>query len=89
MTRVNADLIGKYVNIASRVSGFLTKRFDGRIRADLGDDGEALLAHLHAQVPAVGALYEGREFGKALREIMALADRVNEYVCLLYTSRCV
>ncbi len=80
VTRVNADLIGKYVNIASRVSGFLTKRFDGRIRADLGDDGEALLAHLHAQVPAVGALYEGREFGKALREIMALADRVNEYV---------
>jgi methionyl-tRNA synthetase len=80
VTRVNADLVGKYVNIASRVSGFLSKRFEGRLAADLGTDGQALLDHLQAQVPAVGDLYEGREFGKALREIMAMADRVNEYI---------
>jgi methionyl-tRNA synthetase len=80
VTRVNADLVGKYVNIASRMAGFLTRRFDGRLAADLGDDGRALLDHLHSRVPAVAAFYEEREFGKALREVMALADRVNEYV---------
>jgi methionyl-tRNA synthetase len=80
VTRVNADLVGKYVNIASRVSGFLSKRFDGRLAGDLGVDGQALLDHLQAQVPTVGELYESREFGKALREIMAMADRVNEYI---------
>lgn len=80
VTRVNADLVGKYVNIASRMAGFLTKRFDGRLTADLGEDGRALLQHLHERAPVVADLYEEREFGKALREIMALADRVNEYV---------
>jgi len=80
VTRVNSDLIGKYVNIASRVSGFLSKRFDGRLTADLGDDGRDLITHVQAQAPAIGDLYESREFGKALREIMALADRVNTYI---------
>ena len=80
VTRVNADLVGKYVNIAARLAGFLTKRFDSRLSAGLGEDGRGLLAHLHDRVPVVAALYEEREFGKALREVMALADRVNEYV---------
>lgn len=80
VTRVNADLVGKYVNIASRVSGFLSKRFDGRLSAELGAEGEALLAQLHARVPVVADLYEAREFGKAVREIMALADVVNAYI---------
>ncbi len=80
VTRVNSDLVGKYVNIAARLSGFLARRFDGRLATDLGDDGRELLAHLHDRVPVVGELYEEREFGKALREVMALADRVNEYV---------
>ena len=80
VTRVNADLVGKYVNIASRVSGFLTKRFEGRLSADLGVDGDALLAALQAAVPTVAQLYENREFGKALREVMALADQVNGYI---------
>jgi methionyl-tRNA synthetase len=80
VTRVNSDLVGKYVNIASRVAGFISKRFDGRLSTDLGADGETLLAELHAQVPTVGELYETREFGKALREIMALADKVNTYI---------
>jgi methionyl-tRNA synthetase len=80
VTRVNSDLVGKYVNIAARLSGFLAKRFDGRLSTDLGEDGRELLAHLHSRVSVVGELYEEREFGKALREVMALADRVNEYV---------
>jgi methionyl-tRNA synthetase len=80
VTRVNSDLIGKYVNIASRVAGFLSKRFDGRLSADLGGDGGELVAGLQARVPAIAELYEAREFGKALREIMALADQVNAYV---------
>lgn len=80
VTRVNSDLVGKYVNIASRVAGFLSKRFEGRLATDLGADGDVLLADLRAQVPVVAEFYETREFGKALREIMALADKVNTYV---------
>ncbi|PKQ32974.1 MAG: methionine--tRNA ligase [Actinobacteria bacterium HGW-Actinobacteria-2] len=80
VTRVNSDLVGKYVNIASRVAGFLSKRFDGCLATDLGADGDVLLADLRAQVPVVAEFYETREFGKALREIMALADKVNTYV---------
>jgi methionyl-tRNA synthetase len=78
--RVNADLVGKYVNIASRAAGFLAKRFDGRLSSDLGVEGRTLLDGLRAHRAEIERLYEEREFGKALREIMLLADRVNEYV---------
>lgn len=80
IARVNSDLVGKYINIASRAAGFLAKRFDGRLAAELGGEGEALIAKLQAAAPGIAALYDGREFGKALREIMGLADAVNEYV---------
>jgi methionyl-tRNA synthetase len=80
VARVNADLVGKYVNIASRAAGFLSKRFGGEVSGDLGVEGRALLDALRAPHEAIAELYETREFGKALREIMALADRVNEYV---------
>jgi methionyl-tRNA synthetase len=80
VARVNADLVGKYVNIASRAAGFLAKRFDGRVSTDLGVEGRALLDALRGPREDIAALYEAREYGKALREIMALADRVNEYV---------
>ncbi len=80
VARVNSDLVGKYINIASRAAGFLAKRFDNRLSADLGVEGRALLDGLRAQSAAIAELYEEREFGKALREIMLLADRVNEYV---------
>ena len=79
MARVNADLIGKYVNIASRAAGFISKRFGGRL-GGVSPDGDALLTHLRDARPAVTALYAEREFGKAVREIMLLADRVNAYV---------
>lgn len=80
VARVNSDLVGKFINIASRAAGFLTKRFDGRLSADLGVEGRTLLDALRAQSAAIAELYETREFGKALREIMALADKVNEFV---------
>jgi methionyl-tRNA synthetase len=80
IARVNSDLVGKYINIASRAAGFLGKRFSGRLAADCGVEGRMLLDALRARADAVAALYEDREFGRALREVMALADRVNEYV---------
>ncbi len=80
VARVNSDLVGKYINIASRAAGFLAKRFDGQLSADVGVEGLALLDGLRAHKATIAELYETREFGKALREIMLLADRVNEYV---------
>jgi methionyl-tRNA synthetase len=80
VARVNSDLVGKYVNIASRAAGFLAKRFGGTLSGDLGVEGSALLETLRAQKAAIVELYEEREFGKALRDVMALADKVNEYV---------
>ena len=77
ISRVNSDLIGKYVNIAARASGFIAKRFEGRLK-DVS--GSALLAKLTAQSEAIAECYESREYAKALRDIMALADIVNEYV---------
>lgn len=80
VARVNSDLVGKYVNIASRAAGFLTKRFGGRLSGDMGVEGRVLLDGLRAHRATITELYEERELGKALREIMLLADRVNEYV---------
>uniref|UniRef100_UPI0025F63AAB methionine--tRNA ligase n=1 Tax=uncultured Aquabacterium sp. TaxID=158753 RepID=UPI0025F63AAB len=80
MARVNSDLIGKFVNIASRAAGFIAQRFEGELTASLGDDGKQLLATLQAGRASIVEQYEARELGKVLREIMLLADRVNEYV---------
>ena len=77
ISRVNSDLVGKYVNIAARASGFIAKRFEGRLK-DVADS--ELLAKLTAQSEAIAECYESREYAKALRDIMALADIVNEYV---------
>jgi len=80
VARINSDLVGKYINIASRAAGFLNKRFGGNLSADTGVEGRALLDALREHRSTVEQLYEEREFGKVLREIMALADRVNAYV---------
>ena len=82
IARVNSDLVGKYINIASRSAGFLSKRFGGQLSGDLGVEGRSLLDALRRQRATIEALYAGREFGKAVRETMLLADRVNEYVDL-------
>jgi methionyl-tRNA synthetase len=80
IARVNSDLIGKYVNIASRAAGFITKRFDGRVSAASANGAEPVLARLREAGPEIAALYEGREYGKALRAVMELADAINAYV---------
>ena len=77
IARVNSDLVGKYINIASRASGFIHKKFAGSLHAV---SGSALIARLTEKSDSIAADYENREYAKALREIMALADIVNEYV---------
>jgi len=76
--RVNSDIVGKYVNIASRAAGFLIKRFDARVQDSAMH--HPLLATLRAAVPQIAAHYEAREYGRAVRQTMELADAVNGYV---------
>ncbi|CAM8666693.1 MetG Methionyl-tRNA synthetase [Comamonadaceae bacterium] len=80
MLRVNSDLIGKFINIASRAAGFLTKRFDGKLTSNFGTQGSALLAEIRGASDALAANFEAREYSKATREVMMLADKVNAYV---------
>ena len=79
MLRVNSDLVGKFINIASRAAGFIAKRFDGRLGL-VSADGLALLDTLRAALPTITDWYEQRETGKVVREVMALCDKVNAYV---------
>jgi len=74
MARVNSDLIGKYVNIASRTAGFITKHFDGQLSA-VSNTGA--IQALKESAPTIAKAYEERDFGRALREIMRLADHAN------------
>jgi methionyl-tRNA synthetase len=76
--RVNSDLIGKYINIASRAAGFITKRFEGKLAADLS--GDQLLVKLQAASETIAAHFEAREYSRAIREIMTLTDEVNQFV---------
>jgi methionyl-tRNA synthetase len=77
-TRVNAEIVGKLVNIASRCAGFITRGHDGRLADGLPDPG--LYADFVEAGAAIAALYESREYSGAVREIMALADRANQYI---------
>ncbi len=78
IARVNSDLVGKFVNIASRSAGFLVKRFEGRVNdAALANP---LMVQLREAAPQIADLYEKREYSKALRAVMELADAVNAYV---------
>lgn len=86
--RVNSDLIGKYVNIASRAAGFISKRFEGKLHNGVfeSDDYAVMPAIIELQKKLQGASeriaqhFEGREYGRAIREIMALTDDINQYV---------
>jgi len=80
IARVNSDLIGKYINIASRAAGFITKKFDGRVATDWATSDDAFLSRLRNVAPEIQALYDQREYGKALRAIMEQADAINAYV---------
>ena len=76
--RVNSDLVGKVVNIASRSAGFISKRFNGRISTELPEP--ALFAEFAAAGESIATAYDKREYSRAVREIMALADRANQYI---------
>src|SRR5271154_2216925 len=75
VARVNSDLIGKYINIASRAANFITKHFGGEL--DYGGDAGELATQARGLAAAVAQHYEGRELGKAMRELMGHADRIN------------
>jgi methionyl-tRNA synthetase len=75
IARVNSDLVGKYVNIASRAATFITRHFAGELK--FAGDTQLLAREARGIATAVAAHYEARELGKAMREIMALADRIN------------
>lgn len=77
-TRINADLINKYVNIASRCAGFISKNFAGKLSATL--DEPALFDELAKAKEKIVGYFEALEYNKAVRDIMALADRVNQYI---------
>ena len=78
VSRVNADVVNKLVNLASRNAGFITKRFDGKL-ADNCSEPELYAEFANASA-AIADAYEAREFSRAIREIMALADKANRYV---------
>jgi len=85
VARVNSDLIGKYVNIASRCAGFIAKKFDGKLASSLSDNAKQWIARAlngedGERQATIAASYEAREFGRALREVMAIADVANQYV---------
>jgi len=76
--RVNSDLVGKVVNIASRCAGFINRRFDNRLAASVA--APALAEEFLSEADAIASHFENREFGKAIRLIMGLADRANQYI---------
>jgi len=78
VARVNSDLVGKYVNIASRAAGFIAKRFSGQLAP--ADENLPAIRAIRDAAPRIAELYEAREFSKAIREIMALTDGANQYV---------
>lgn len=84
VARVNSNLVGKYINIASRTAGFLHKRFDGRLAKELDKDGKALIKSIQRDAKVLfsgaDALYEQRKFSEAIRLIMGFADQANEYI---------
>ncbi|GGB38206.1 methionine--tRNA ligase [Oceanisphaera marina] len=78
VARVNSDVVNKLVNLASRNAGFIAKRFNGQLAATCAEP--ELYAEFAAAGERIGQFYEQREFGRAIREIMALADKANRYV---------
>lgn len=80
LARVNSDLVGKYINIASRSAAFIHKMFAGRLIHSANKQDALIQERLAAAAPQIQGLYEAREYAKAMREIMRLADLANQYV---------
>jgi methionyl-tRNA synthetase len=77
IAKINSDLVGKYINIASRCAGFITKRFEGKLA---GGTSIYPIERLQSHAPVLAEMFEKREYNFALREIMSLADEVNKFV---------
>ncbi len=77
VARVNSDLVGKYINIASRTAGFINKKFEGKIASSAGN---SVITEMQSSAQILADAYAVRDFGKALREIMRLSDLANGYV---------
>jgi len=77
-TRVNSDLVGKLVNIASRCAGFITKVFDGKLGKKLAD--QAMYDEFVVAAEKIAGNFENRRYSRAIRDIMALADKANQYI---------
>ncbi|MES2498983.1 MAG: methionine--tRNA ligase [Pseudomonadota bacterium] len=90
VARVNSDLVGKYINIASRTAGFIAKQFEGMLilpsnqfnygASNFGLNTDSLLGEFSSKANDIAKFYESRDYGKALREIMVLADTANQFV---------
>ncbi len=80
LLRVNSDLVGKVVNIASRCAGFINKRFDGTLSPELSHADLYASFSSHEKSEYIAELYESREYGRAMREIMLLADEANQFI---------
>jgi methionyl-tRNA synthetase len=78
VARVNSDLVGKYINIASRTAGFIHKFHNGQIRASFSTN--PLIVEIQSYADTVKSLYEQRDYAKALREVMFLTDKVNQFI---------
>lgn len=78
MTRVNADLVGKYINLASRCAGFITKKFEGKLASQLPD--ATLYEEFLNIADSIAQNYEALQYSKVVRDVMALADRANQYI---------
>ena len=81
VSRVNSDLVGKYINIASRAAGFIAKRFEGKLVTEhLTEKLDVALPGLREAASEIAEYYEQRDFARAMRRVMALADQINQYV---------
>lgn len=78
VSRNNADLIGKVINIASRCAGFINKRFDNKLATELSD--ASVFAEFTAVSDEIAKLYEDRQYSKLIRQVMELADKANQYI---------
>ena len=80
IARINSDLVGKYINIASRCASFIVKKFDGKLAGGLAS--HPLIVEFQAAADTIAEYYENKQYGRAIRDIMALADKANQYIAV-------
>ena len=80
VARINSDLVGKYINIASRCANFIVKKFDGKLSNNISD--HPLIVEFQQAGETIADYFENKQYGKAIRDIMALADKANQYIAV-------